>query len=122
MSELRFEALNHAQLANVSASFSAGIHVVLGSDRDGTATLIELAAGTLEPASGRVLIDGVAAWSSPRTRTRIASLCAEETLLPAKDVSGAIALALRARGDARSALSVLDAAGSRTSPGSVFRL
>ncbi|MEI9953408.1 MAG: hypothetical protein WDO74_31630 [Pseudomonadota bacterium] len=111
MSELRFEALNHAELANVSAAFTAGAHVVLGSERDGTGTLIQLAAGVLAPATGSVLLDGVAAWSNARTRRRVASLCAEETLLPARDVGGAVTLALRARGDARSALSVLDSAG-----------
>jgi ABC-type taurine transport system ATPase subunit len=111
VSELRFESLRHAELHEVSTAFSAGTHVVLGSERDGTDTLIQLAAGMLAPAMGRVLLDGVAAWSSARTRRRIASLLAEETLLPARDVTGAVALALRARGDARSALSVLDEAG-----------
>ena len=111
MSELRFEALNHAELANVSVSFTAGTQVVLGSERDGTGTLIQLAAGLVEPATGRVLLDGVAAWSNAATRRRIASLCADESLLPARHVAGAVGLALRARGDARSALSVLDAAG-----------
>ena len=111
MSELCFRALNHAELTHVSARFTAGSQLVLGSQRDGTGTLIELAAGMLEPAVGSVLLDGVAAYSSARTRLRIASLCAEETLPPARQVAGAIALALRARGDARSALSVLDDAG-----------
>jgi ABC-type taurine transport system ATPase subunit len=111
VSELRFEALSHAELYNVSFTFAAGTHTVLGSERDGTSTLIQLAAGMLAPATGRVLLDGVAAWSSARARGRIASLCAEEALLPARDVSAAIALALRARGDARAALSVLDDAG-----------
>jgi ABC-type thiamine transport system ATPase subunit len=111
VSELRFEALNHAQLANVDASFSAGTQVVVGSERDGTDILIELAAGMRRPASGRVLLDGVAAWSNAGTRRRIACLCAEEILLPARNVTGAVALALRARADDRSALSVLDHAG-----------
>ena len=111
MSELRFQALSHAELTQVSASFRAGNHVLTGSERDGTGTLIALAAGTLEPAKGQVLLDGVAPWSNARARQRIASFCAEESLLPARDVAGAVALALRARGDARSALSVLDSAG-----------
>lgn len=111
MSELAFETLNHAELTHVNATFGAGTHVVLGSERDGTGTWIQLAAGMLEPATGRVRLDGVAIWSHSHTRRRIASLCARETLLPARDVAGAVALALRARGDARSALSVLDSAG-----------
>ncbi|HKO53378.1 MAG TPA: ATP-binding cassette domain-containing protein [Polyangiaceae bacterium] len=111
MSELRLQALSHAELSHVSASFSAGTHVVLGSERDGTGTLIQLAAGMLEPATGSVRLDGVAAWSNARLRRRIASLYADETLLPARDVTGAVRLALQARGDARSAPSVLDSAG-----------
>ena len=111
MSELRCDALNHAELCNVSASFGAGTHVVLGSERDGTSRLIELASGRLAPARGRVLLDGVAPWSNPSTRRRIASLCADESLLPARDVTGAVHLALRARDDDRSPLSVLDDAG-----------
>ena len=111
MSELRFEALNHVELANVNASFGAGTHVVVGSERDGSGTLLALAAGLLPPAAGRVLLDGVAPWSHARTRGRIASLCATESLLPARDVARSLGLALRARGDARSALSVLDRAG-----------
>ena len=111
MSELCCEALNHAELTQVNARFAAGNHVVLGSERDGTATLIQLAAGLVEPASGRVLLDRLALWSNARARKRVASLCAEEALLPARSVAGSVALALRARGDASSALSVLDRAG-----------
>jgi len=111
VSELRFEALNHVELVNVDATFSAGMHVVLGSERDGTGTLIALAAGMLDPARGRVLLDGIAPCSDARSRGRIASLFATETLLPAPDVARSLALSLRARGDARSALSILDNAG-----------
>jgi len=111
VSELCFEALNHAELHDINVSFGAGTHVVLGSEYDGTGSLIQLAAGLLAPTKGRVLLDGAAAWSSARTRRRIASLCADETLLPARDVTGALRLALRARADDRSALSVLDNAG-----------
>ena len=111
MSVLRLEALNHEGLSNVTAAFGPGNHVVVGNERDGTATLIELAAGLVAPRAGRVLLDEAAAWSNAATRQRIASLRAEETLLPAPDVTRAVALALRARNDARSAASVLDAAG-----------
>ena len=109
--ELHFQALHHAGLTHINARFGAGTHVVDGSEQDGTATLIELAAGMLQPASGKVLLNGVAPWSNALTRKRIASVCASETLLPARDVASALTLALRARGDARSALSVLDDAG-----------
>jgi ABC-type taurine transport system ATPase subunit len=111
VSELRFEALRHRELANINASFGAGMHVVAGSELDGTGTLIELAAGLVEPAAGRVLLGGVSPWSHAQTRRRIGATCATEKLLPARDVTGALALSLRARGDARSPLSVLDSAG-----------
>ena len=111
MSDLRFEALNHAELTNVTATFTPGTHVVVGSERDGTGTLIELAVGMLPPAAGRVLLDGVGPWSSAHTRARIASLRADETLLPARDVAQSVAFALRARGDTRAPSGVLEAAG-----------
>jgi len=109
--DLGFQGLNHAGLANINASFSAGTHVVVGTEHDGTATLIELAAGLVQPVSGSVLLYGVAPWSHARTRRRIASLCASETPLPARNVAGALTLALKALGETRSALSVLDDAG-----------
>ncbi|HYQ03147.1 MAG TPA: hypothetical protein VER96_30950 [Polyangiaceae bacterium] len=110
MSELRFLALRHAQL-NINASFGPGAHVVTGGEWDGTATLIELAAGLLEPSSGRVLLNRAEPWSHAPTRQRIASVCGSDPLLPSRDVASAVSLALRARGDARSASSVLDNAG-----------
>jgi ABC-type multidrug transport system ATPase subunit len=109
--KLQFQGLYHAGIANLDATFDAGTHVVVGNEQDGTATLIELGAGHLSPANGRVLLDGIAPWSHAHTRRRIASLRATETLLPARDVAGALTLALRARGDARTAASVLDDAG-----------
>ena len=109
--ELRFQALHHAGLTNLNASFGAGTHVVVGGEHDGTGTLLELAAGLVKPALGSVRLDGVAPWSHAQTRRRIASLGASETPLPARDVASALGLALRALGEARSALSVLDHAG-----------
>lgn len=111
MSELRFLGVQHAGLANLNASFAAGTHVVVGSESDGSGRLIELGAGRLEPESGRVLLDGVAPWSHAQTRRRIAAVFASETLLPARDVAGAVGLSLRALGAARSARQVLDDAG-----------
>ncbi|HYQ47291.1 MAG TPA: ATP-binding cassette domain-containing protein [Polyangiaceae bacterium] len=111
MSELRFEAVRHAELAYVNAAFNAGTHVVVGSEGDGTSTLIAITTGMFEPAAGRVRLDGVAPWSHAATRRRIASSCASEVLLPARDVAAAIALALRARGEVRSGKGVLDDAG-----------
>jgi len=111
VSELTFDAVRHAGLSQVNAVFGAGTHVVLGTEHDGTGTLIELAAGMLEPASGSVRLAGFAPCSHARTRQHIASLFASETLPPARDVARALRLALSARGDTRSALSVLESAG-----------
>ncbi len=111
MNELSFEGANHGTLAGITGALDAGCHVVVGSERDGTSTLVMLAAGLLRPASGRVTLNGASVASSTRLRRRIASLCASETLLPGRDVMSSVELALLARGDARSASSVLAAAG-----------
>lgn len=111
MTELVFDALQHAELSVLSANFNAGTHVVVGREHDGTGTLIALAAGSIEPRAGRVRLDGFAPWSHPQTRRRIAASLAAETLLPGRDVASSLTLSLRARGETRSALSVLDDAG-----------
>jgi ABC-2 type transport system ATP-binding protein len=111
VSGLSFEAVTHGELRAVSASFDAKRQVVLGTEPDGTNTLLTLAAGVATPARGRVLLGGLAPSSSAAVRRQVASLFAEEALPPARTVSFALELALRARGDARSAHSVLDAAG-----------
>lgn len=110
MSELLFDAASFAELAHAQVTFGPGKHVVLGHERDGTAAFVALAAGAT-PSKGRVVLDGAALWCDSAARRRIATLCATETLLPAKTVLRSVTLALRARGDARSALSVLDGAG-----------
>lgn len=111
MSTLTFEAVSQRELLRVTASFASGQHVVLGTEHDGTAALIELAAGMAAPALGRVLLDGAAPFSQARVRLRVAALCAVEQLPPARTVTDALSHALRARGDARSASAVLDAGG-----------
>ncbi|MEO6600503.1 MAG: hypothetical protein ABIQ16_11555 [Polyangiaceae bacterium] len=111
MSVLTFEAATHGKLCAISASFEAKRQVVLGTEADGTNTLLMLAAGFATPAHGRVLLGGVAPSENAAVRRQVASLFADEALPPARTVSFALELALRARGDARSAHSVLDAAG-----------
>ena len=111
MTELAFEAVDFGQLANISGTLSEGCHTVVGSARDGTGELLRLAAGLVRASSGRVTLDGAQAWSSSRVRRRIAAVCADEALPPGRDVAGSFQLALQARGDARSAVSVLEAAG-----------
>ena len=111
MTELDFEAANLGLLANISGTLSEGCHTVVGSERDGTALLLQLAAGITQASSGRVTLDGVPPGSDAPIRRRTATLCADETLPPGRNVKGSLELALQARGDARSAFSVLDAAG-----------
>ncbi|MES1175741.1 MAG: ATP-binding cassette domain-containing protein [Myxococcales bacterium] len=111
MSTLAFEAVTHGELRGVSAAFGAQRQVVLGTESDGTSTLLTLAAGFALPAGGRVRLNGSAPSSSAAVRRQIAALFAEEALPPARTLSAALELALRARSDARSAHSVLDAAG-----------
>jgi ABC-type multidrug transport system ATPase subunit len=111
VSELSFDVVSHAELASVSGVLDPGRHVLLGSERDGTSSVVLLAAGLVKPNAGSILLAGRAPFSSASARRTIASLCAEEQLPPARHVVGALALALQARADTRSALSVLDAAG-----------
>jgi ABC-type multidrug transport system ATPase subunit len=111
VSELSFDVVSHAELASVSGVLESGSHVLLGSERDGTGSVVLLAAGMLKPAAGRVLLAGRDPCSSAGTRRTIGALCAEERLPTAPHAAGAVQLALHARQDARSALSVLDAAG-----------
>ena len=111
MSSLAFEAVSHGELRDVSATFAEGGRVLLGTESDGTDTLLSLAAGLFAARRGRVTLSGVSPADSSAARRGIASLFARESLPPARSVLGALELALSARGDARSALSVLDAAG-----------
>jgi ABC-2 type transport system ATP-binding protein len=108
---LSFDLVSHDELARVSAAFGSGTHVVLGMERDGTRTLVQLAAGMAEPSTGRVTLDGREPFAHADVRRRIASLCADERLPPARDVHRAFSTALRARGDARSNATLLDSAG-----------
>ena len=111
MSALSFDIVSHAELVSVSAVFTPGTHVVLGSERDGTHSLVALASGAAVSRVGQVLLNGVAPFSNAAARRSIGSLHASESLPPARTVNDAVALALRARADARSVTSVLGAAG-----------
>lgn len=82
MSELTLTAVWSPPLKSFSARLAVGLHVVLGADTDGTASLIELCAGVRAPRRGAVALDGEHPSSSPRLRRRIASL------LPIEDLSG----------------------------------
>jgi ABC-type multidrug transport system ATPase subunit len=111
VTELDFEAANFGLLANISGTLREGCHTVVGSERDGTGALLQLAAGIVRASTGRVTLDGAQAWSSSQVRRRIAAVCADEALPPGRDVAGSSTLALQARGDTRSAVNVLQDAG-----------
>jgi ABC-type multidrug transport system ATPase subunit len=108
---LSFDLVSHQELLHVSAAFASGRHVVLGTDRDGAGSFVELAAGIARPRVGRVAIDGQEPFSHAEVRRRVAALCADERLPPARDVTQALSIALRARADSRSVATVLDQAG-----------
>jgi ABC-type multidrug transport system ATPase subunit len=81
MSRLTFERVSLPPLGNLSLSLEHGVHVVLGHEQDGSARLIELAAGVASPASGHVLCDGRAPDATPELRRQSASLLLDEPAL-----------------------------------------
>ncbi|HTA92910.1 MAG TPA: hypothetical protein VK745_25205 [Polyangiaceae bacterium] len=111
MTRLSLDLVSHAELVRVSAALLSGTHVVLGTARDGTDTLVRLCAGLMLPGAGRVTVDDRAPFSHADLRRSTGSLFAEERLPPARHVARSLELALRARHDTRSAAAVLDAAG-----------
>jgi energy-coupling factor transporter ATP-binding protein EcfA2 len=56
----------------------AGLHVILGSEADGTGHLIELLSGVLRPRRGTLAFQGELPSASPRLRRRVASLLPRE--------------------------------------------
>lgn len=108
---LQLKGVSHGELVQITAAFAPGAHTVLGTERDGTGTLIALCAGLVPPGAGSVLVDGVAPFRHAAARRTIASLAAEEALPPSHTVQRALDLALRARGSAVAASALLEAAG-----------
>jgi ABC-type taurine transport system ATPase subunit len=74
LSTLEFRAVWSPALANISALFGPGLHVILGQAADGADDLVALCAGVLLPRRGQVLLDGQAPSASPSLRKGIASL------------------------------------------------
>jgi ABC-type thiamine transport system ATPase subunit len=74
VSELIFEHVWSDPLKDVSLRASAGLHVLLGDELDGSGAFVELCAGVRAPRRGRVTLDAERPSSSPRCRRRIASL------------------------------------------------
>jgi ABC-type multidrug transport system ATPase subunit len=86
VSLLELRGLWSPPLKNLSATFGAGVHVVLGGEGDGSAELIELCAGVRRPRRGSILLDGAAPSDSPDARRRIGSLLPLEDWQTAGDV------------------------------------
>lgn len=86
------------RLYDVSLTFEAGIHAVLGRPRDGTTALCELIAGRARPRAGRVLVAGREPWRSPVLRRRIGAYLDRPTLVEAGRVGDAVAVASELRG------------------------
>jgi ABC-type multidrug transport system ATPase subunit len=86
-------------LNGASITLGPGLHVVLGTDLDGTRELVALLAGVSTPRRGSVRVSEKDPRSVPAIRRRIGALLAEESLPPALTVSRALGLALGARND-----------------------
>lgn len=84
--ELTFVGVWSPPLKALSAAFDRGVHVVLGSARDGTPDLIALAAGTRIPRRGSLRLSGAEPFASPALRRRTASLLADESPTGPRDV------------------------------------
>jgi ABC-type branched-subunit amino acid transport system ATPase component len=78
MARLELDGVWSPPLKNLCVSFETGLHVVVGSESDGTAALIGLCAGVIAPQRGNVRCDGREPCSSWRLRSETASLLAEE--------------------------------------------
>ena len=111
MSQLQLRHVGLGRLKDVDVTLPAGCHVFLGRPSDGTAALVEVAAGILRPRRGRVLVEGQEPWASPAARRRIGALLEHERLPPGKSVSDAVGGALRLRNDGASTESVLGRLG-----------
>ncbi len=86
-------------LAATSVQFEPGMTVVLGTPADGTATLIQLLAGSERPRRGKVRVHGADPHTDPRLRACIGAVLAEEPELPLPPTA-MLAHALGARGPA----------------------
>lgn len=92
MTELRLSAVTTPRLGPLDLALEDGLYVVISADAGALSELCEVLSGVL-PARGALLLDGVDVQRMPATRARIASLQANEVLLPAATVSDALTLA-----------------------------
>jgi ABC-type thiamine transport system ATPase subunit len=108
MTRIVLNAVSDGPLLGVSVELVPGITVILGADSSALARMIELCTGVRSPARGLLLVDGERIDDRPLRRKLVASLLEDEALPEARDVSGALSLALRARDDRRGAAQLLE--------------
>jgi ABC-type multidrug transport system ATPase subunit len=107
MTVLQLCQVGAGPLTHVDVALPPGHHVFLGRPSDGTTALVEVAAGTLRPRRGRVLVAGEQPWSAPAIRRRIGALLQHEQLPPGRTVSDGVAAALQLRNDTATVEDVL---------------
>ncbi|HEY6561241.1 MAG TPA: ATP-binding cassette domain-containing protein [Polyangiaceae bacterium] len=95
---LHLQRASSGTLNHCSLTLEAGLHVILGHERDGTSDLIDLIAGSRAPRAGSVRVRGLAPHRSPALRQSMAVLRASEELFPARSVGEAVRVALTERG------------------------
>lgn len=107
MPRLALASVSDGPLLSVTAAFEPGRFALLGTDAVALASFVELVAGNRSPRRGAVLLDDQRVDDQPLQRKRVATLLDDDVLPEARDVSAAVGLALRARGDQRTASELL---------------
>jgi ABC-type multidrug transport system ATPase subunit len=108
MSELVFDGLFAPPLNGAELRLGPGLHVILGSEADGTGVLIELIAGVSAARRGSVRVAGRDPRTTPPVRQRIGAVLAEEQAPPAKTVADVLTLVGRAGNDRNTSERLLD--------------
>ncbi|HKY39402.1 MAG TPA: hypothetical protein VJN18_25865 [Polyangiaceae bacterium] len=98
MSRMTFQSAALDKLRGADLELLPGRYVVLGSEREPLRELVALAAGLVPPRAGHVRLDDGAPHAAPALRARLAVLCEDESLPPARTTLRSVALALAARG------------------------
>lgn len=100
MSRLTFQSAALDKLRGADLELVPGRYVVLGGEREPLRELVALAAGLAPPRAGQVRLDDGVPHAAPALRARLAALCEEESLPPARTTLQSMALVLAARGSA----------------------
>lgn len=88
VARLTLDSVWSPPLRNLCLDLNTGLHVVVGCNTDGAATLVDLCAGVLAPRRGRVVYEGREPHSSHQLRRQTASLLANEPGAPGEPPSG----------------------------------